>query len=118
MHETQVLRLMLLSVGAALWAFGSSVIERHGPDYGIYCALGTIEGVDVLCPKLKLNGGWPAPYLFDTPGVSREGRLAFVEDEFRPWPFVADLSFYLLLLLAFDRAARRRLPRLSRRRSG
>ncbi|HWH18883.1 MAG TPA: hypothetical protein VNT77_11245 [Allosphingosinicella sp.] len=92
---------------AALLALASSWIERRGPDHGVYCALGKVNGIDVYCPEPKLNGGWPAPFLFDKPGISVEWQLAFVEDDFRFWPFVANVAFYLLVLLGIGGAVRR-----------
>ena len=89
--------LLLLCVVLAL---GSCAIQRHGPDHAIYCALGkSRDGFDIYCPKPVLNGGWPAPFAFDRPGISVEGTISFPEDDFRWWPFIADLSFYFLVLL-------------------
>lgn len=97
--------LLVALAGAA--AGGSATIQRLGPDHGIYCALGkSVEGYDIYCPKPKLNGGWPAPYLFDKPGISVEGKLFVIEDDFRWGPFVADVAFYLLGLLALRRGWR------------
>lgn len=42
--------------------------------------------------------GWPAPYLADSPSTSVIHEVG-VEDEFRPGPFVATLSFWYLVLL-------------------
>jgi hypothetical protein len=42
--------------------------------------------------------GWPAPYLADRPGTSVIHEVGF-EDEFRPGPFVATLSFWYLVVL-------------------
>ena len=85
---------------AMLLALGSSLVQRFGPDHGIYCALGkSVEGYDIYCPKPKLNGGWPAPFLFDKPGISVENALFPIEDDFRWPPFLADVAFYLLILL-------------------
>ena len=103
--------LVLLAVAVVL-ALGSSSLQRRGPDQGVYCAIGKVNGVDVYCPKPKLNGGWPAPYLFDREGVSVEWQLGFFEDDFRTWPFVADVSFYLLLFLIVEYATRRLRNRL------
>jgi hypothetical protein len=75
-------RLVTAVILAAVLAFMSSTIERRGPDHGVYCALGKINGVDVYCPELKLNGGWPAAFLFDAPGVSVERKLSIGEDDF------------------------------------
>ena len=103
--------LVLLAVAVVL-ALGSSSLQRRGPDQGVYCAIGKVNDVDVYCPKPKLNGGWPAPYLFDREGVSVEWQLGFFEDDFRTWPFVADVSFYLLLLVIVESATRRLRNRL------
>lgn len=81
------------------------MIERRGPDHGVYCAIGKVNGVEVYCPELKLNGGWPAPFLYDTPGVSVEWKLSIGEDDFRPGPYMANLAFYLLTLLVVDAGA-------------
>lgn len=92
----------------------SANIQRLGPDHGIYCDIGKINGIDVYCPKPKLNGGWPAPFLFDKPGISVEGKLAIIEDDFRVWPFIANVGFYLVSLMLITRAwsvfDRRRQP--------
>lgn len=81
------------------------MIERRGPDHGVYCAIGKVNGVEVYCPELKLNGGWPAPFLYDNPGVSVEWKLSIGEDDFRAGPFVANLTFYFLMLLMIEAAA-------------
>jgi hypothetical protein len=90
---------------AAGLALLSAMIERRGPDHGVYCAIGKVNGVEVYCPELKLNGGWPAPFLYDTPGVSIEWQLSIGEDDFRTGPYIANFAFYLLILLAVDAGA-------------
>jgi hypothetical protein len=88
-----------LWLGAVLFSLGSCSIQRLGPDHAIYCALGkSKEGCDIYCPKPVLNAGWPAPFAFDRHGISVEGRIGFPEDDFRFWPFVANLAFFRLLL--------------------
>lgn len=99
------IRLALATILAAGLAFMSSIIERRGPDHGVYCAIGKVNGVDVYCPELKLNGGWPAPFLFDRPGVSVEWKLSIGEDDFRAGPYLADAAFYFLILLMIDTLA-------------
>lgn len=44
-------------------------------------------------------GGWPAPYLADSPNTSVPHKLG-PEDDFRPGPFVATFSFWLLVSLS------------------
>ncbi len=103
-----IARVALVLALATVAALTSSFIERFGPDQAIFCALGkSIEGFDIYCPKPVLNGGWPAPYLVDNPGISRPNQLAFVEDDFRPWPFVANIAFYAWLIAGAGTALRR-----------
>lgn len=90
---------MVIGVGALLLAGASATIQRHGPDQAIFCALGkSKEGYDIYCPKPVLNAGWPAPYLFDRPGISVENSIGIPEDDFRLWPFTANIAFYWMLL--------------------
>ncbi len=99
----RVKRLLLPAAG--LFALGSCAIQRHGPDHAIYCSLGkSQDGFDIYCPKPVLNGGWPAPFAFDRPGISVEGKVSFPEDDFRPWPFIANIGFYYFVLLALHRS--------------
>jgi hypothetical protein len=50
-------------------------------------------------------GGWPAPYLADSPNTSVPHKLG-PEDDFRPGSFVATFSFWLLVSLALLRLLR------------
>ena len=111
-----VARSAALLVLALLLALTSCQVQRHGPDHGIYCALGkSVDGYDIFCPKPKLNGGWPAPFLFDRPGISVENALFVVEDDFRWEPFLADVGFYLALLLGARAVLARIRPRAATR---
>jgi hypothetical protein len=101
--------VLALSVGLTL-ALLSSLIQRFGPEelpYGNLCS-GT---GNELCMEPVLNGGFPIPFLFDAPGVSRERQLALVEDDLRKLPFVLDVAIYsfTLLLVGFC-VELRRLP--------
>lgn len=58
--------------------------------------------------------GWPAPYLADNPATSVIHDVG-VEDVFRPGPFVATLSFWLLIVSAMGRFGRWAMRRTSRR---
>jgi hypothetical protein len=49
---------------------------------------------------------WPAAFLLDKPGISVEGKLFPIEDDFRWSPFSADVAFYLLVLLGLGRGRR------------
>jgi hypothetical protein len=103
-----IARVALVLALATVAALGSSFVERFGPDQAIFCALGkSIDGFDIYCPKPVLNGGWPAPYLVDNPGISRPNQLAFVEDYFRLWPFLSNIAFYAWMLAGIIHVARR-----------
>lgn len=92
------MRALAFLVIAVLIALCSANFEGRGPDYQLTCSLGqSPDGVDINCPKPVLNGGWPAPFLFDQAGVSVEGRLSFIEDQIRWAPFVATVSFWFLI---------------------
>ena len=99
---------MILGLSALLFAGASAALQRHGPDQAIFCALGkSKDGFDIYCPKPVLNAGWPAPYLFDRPGISVENKISIFEDDFRFWSFTANVAFYWLLLSAMCRIAKR-----------
>ena len=109
----RLLRAFLVTLGAFVLTIASSGLERFGPDQAVYCALGkSSDGHEIWCPEPVLNGGWPAPYLYDSPGISVERQLSFVEDSFRPGPFLANLAFYALLLGLLEGAFRRLAARL------
>lgn len=44
-------------------------------------------------------GGWPAPFLADSPGTSIILQVG-IEDQFRLGPFIASLAFWYLVLSA------------------
>ena len=93
----------LIALVALTFAIASAWIERFGPDHAVYCALGkSADGYDIWCPEPVLNGGWPAPYLYDNAGISVERQLGFFEDSFRLWPFISDWAFFALFLRLAD----------------
>ncbi len=103
-----IARAALVLALATVAALASSFIERFGPDQAIFCALGkSVEGYDIYCPKPVLNGGWPAPFLVDEPGISVTNQLGFFEDHWRPWPLVANIAFYAWLIAGAGTALRR-----------
>jgi hypothetical protein len=60
------------------------------------------------CAEGVLQGGWPAAFLIDKPGISVMGQLGLVEDRFQPWAFALDvgaiwLATYLLARLLGSR---------------
>jgi hypothetical protein len=50
------------------------------------------------CTEGVLMGGWPAAFLVDRPGISVMGKLALVEDLFRPGPFILDWGIVWIAL--------------------
>jgi hypothetical protein len=62
------------------------------------------------CSEGVLQGGFPVGYIVDRPGISVMGRLALVEDLFRPWAFALDVSIFGLVSFALTgiAVARRR----------
>ena len=81
-----------------LLTLGSASLQRRGPDYQLACSIGrSADGSDITCPRPVLNGGWPAPFLFDRSGVSVEGKLSFIEDEMCWEPLLAAAAFWLLV---------------------
>jgi len=59
------------------------------------------------CGEGVLQGGAPVVYLLDRPGISVMGKLAFVEDLFRPGAFAVDVAAFWLTLLGLAAIARR-----------
>jgi len=89
--------IFLLSIVIAIF---SSAYTRKGPDYTLMCNLGmSPDGIEVNCPELSLSGGFPASYLFDVASTSVVGSVSFLEDDFRIYPFIANTSFYFVILL-------------------
>lgn len=93
------MKLIALIVSVTLLlTLGSASLQRRGPDYQLACSIGrSADGSDITCPRPVLNGGWPAPFLFDRSGVSVEGKLSFIEDETRWEPLLATAAFWLLV---------------------
>ncbi len=99
-----MLKPLLIALGALVLTIASSWTERVGPDQAVYCALGkSSDGHEIWCPEPVLNGGWPAPYLYDRAGISVERQLAFIEDSCRTGPFLADSAFFALVLILIFR---------------
>ena len=76
----------------------SVLVEQTGPEFvqqGNLCGPSTNEP----CYKPVLKGGFPFPFLFDAPGVSREGQLAFVEDNLNAGALLLDISAYFAAIM-------------------
>ena len=104
MAVQRLVKYIAIALGAFALTIATSRIERLGPDQAVYCALGkSVDGHQIWCPEPVLNAGWPAPYLYDTPGISVERKLHFMEDSLRTGPFLADSAFFALLLIGLSR---------------
>lgn len=111
----RALRAALISIAAFVLTIATAWIERVGPEQAVYCALGkSSDGHEIWCPEPVLNGGWPAPYLYDNPGISVERQLGFFEDSFRSGPFFANLGFFALFLTLLNGVFARLLSGLRR----
>lgn len=99
--------LGLALILASTLALMSAYVECAGPDMVSYGNLCGPTGSD-HCYKPVLKGGFPFPYLFDAPGVSRERQLAFGEDRLRVGALVANIAVYFAILILVVGAAWRR----------
>jgi hypothetical protein len=95
---------LILAITLALM---SAYVERVGPDMASYGNLCGPTGSD-HCYKPVLKGGFPFPYLFDAPGVSRERQLAFGEDKLSVGALVANIAIYFAILVLAGAAWHRR----------
>ncbi len=89
-------------LAALLLSLGSAWITPATDERAMYGHEGVME--ENLLPREV--AGWPAPYLADNPNTSVIHRVG-IEDNFRAGPFVATLSFWLLISLAVARLLRR-----------
>lgn len=88
----------LFFIAAIALALLSSNVERIGPELVQDGNLCGPDGNDP-CYKAALKGGLPFAYLFDHPGISVEGRLAFFEDTLHLGPLVLDIAMYYAAIL-------------------
>jgi hypothetical protein len=49
-----IARLVLILFIAVIAASISANVQRFGPDQGIYCDIGKVDGIDVYCPKARV----------------------------------------------------------------
>jgi hypothetical protein len=116
---SRVTRLSLAGIAFVLaitLALLSVHVERIGPELAAYGNLCGPNAVDP-CYQPVLKGGFPVAYLFDTPGISVERKLAFVEDELVVGALIIDIAIYFAIgLLAMSIVSRyltqRRRPAL------
>ena len=80
----------------------SALYQRVGPTQ-------VTEGEGSGCPTADpcrvpvLGAGFPLAYLVDRPGISVQGALHPIEDEFRPGAFALDLLVYFVFSLVVMR---------------
>jgi hypothetical protein len=81
---------------AILIAAGSVTYQQDGPFMGVHGNMcGPAEGGQ-LCIAPVLQGGWPVPFLFDSPTLSVPDTL-FIEDDMNWGFFCVDVVFYIVI---------------------
>lgn len=85
----------ILAGGGLVLAALSLAVQSTGTDLILRGTEGPVE--EAVMPRLL--GGWPAPFLADSEGISVPRKLG-PEDEFRPLPFLASWSFWYCVLAA------------------
>jgi hypothetical protein len=94
-----IIMVVLIASGLAILSFA---YQPLGPEYRI---VGTECRPILDCYRPVRGGGFPAQYVIDNPGITFWGELGF-EDEFRVWPIVLDLCFYVCLVELIRRIIR------------
>lgn len=97
-----MLKHVLRFVAAFMIALATAAINPPTDERTMYGMDGTIE--ENWRPREV--GGWPAPYLADSPNTSVLHQVG-IEDVFRPGPFIATLSFWYLVVLGAGAILRR-----------
>ena len=82
--------------------------QRMGPElvqYGNLCGPTASDP----CYRPVLKGGFPFAFLYDTPGVSVEGKLSFFEDTLHPGLLLVDIIIcFAAILLSIAAVSRYR----------
>jgi hypothetical protein len=105
-------RLFKVGLAASAFVIASTLallsvfVQRIGPEHVQYGNLCGPTSSDP-CYRPVLKGGFPFAYLFDTPGVSVEGKLSFVEDTLHPEALLLDITVYFVAILLLIAAASR-----------
>ena len=88
-----MIRIFFVALVALTLTCGSFRYQRRGPELVV---VGNLCGpkMDEFCYSPVLKGGFPLAYIYDTPGVSVEGKLSLGEDKFRVGRFVLDVLIY------------------------
>jgi len=100
----------LALAAATTLALLSVSVERVGPEqvqHGNLCGAPRFEP----CYKPALKGGFPIGYLYDQPGISVEGKLAFIEDKLYIGALLANIAIYFGALTLVGWIVKRRRPR-------
>lgn len=96
-----MLRSILIATFALFLTCASALIHPASDERAMYGFEGPLE--QNWLPRMV--GGWPAPFLADSPDTSVPHQIG-PEDHFRPGPFVADLAFWAIVTLGAIRAWR------------
>jgi hypothetical protein len=107
-----IVTIFLIGLGLALLSFA---YQSFGPERRMF---GTECQPIRDCFRPVLGGGFPVQYVIDVPGITYQNILSF-EDDFRVWPFIADVCFYICLMSLIYRVIgviyiRIRKPKLGR----
>jgi hypothetical protein len=107
-----LIRILIAASAALTLTCSSFAYQRRGPELVV---VGNLCGpkTDEFCYAPVLKGGFPLAYIYDTPGVSVEGKLSIGEDKFRGGRFLLDALIYFALAVAALGAAhvrKRRAP--------
>ena len=95
-------RVALLLLSAFILTLASATIQRNDQEVAAYGNMGTID--DMVKPRL--TGGWPAPFIADSPNTSVLYKIG-IEDDIRPGPFAANVAFWYLVLLGLGALVRK-----------
>lgn len=96
-----MMRNISVAFGALALTCASALIHPRSDERAMYGSEGPLE--QNWLPREV--AGWPAPFLADSTATSVPHRIG-PEDHFRPGPFVADLSFWALVVLGVMRVWR------------
>lgn len=89
-----MIKAIFVAAVALLLACASALIHPATDEQAMYGFEGPLE--QNWLPRMV--GGWPAPFLADSPDTSVPHQIG-PEDHFRPGPFVADLGFWAMVIL-------------------
>lgn len=101
-------RLVLAAVAGLAFTLATSWYQRIGPAPPEWDQELCSYTPPRSCRDGVLQGGWPLPYIVDSPGVSVVGKVTIIgEDRFRPRAFVADALIAGVVIWLLLQALRR-----------